>query len=96
MMATIMMMAMTCVTTTATAQDNSQKAQKEFCDKKQQGECKKDKACDKKGKACDKKGEPCSFEGCKDCTDCKGDCCKSGCKDCNCKDCTCKDKCKKN
>ena len=37
-MVAIMMMAMTCVTTTVTAQDNGQKAQKECCDKKQQGE----------------------------------------------------------
>lgn len=72
----MMIMAMTCLTTNVSAQDNgNKKAQKECCEKKQEKKC-----CDKKAEAkpcCKKKAKDC-----KKCTECKPECGENGCKEC--------------
>ena len=95
LLSAMMIMAMMCATTSASAQEKKcDKAKKECCEKKAEGKCdKKEKACCKKdAKACCKKeAKACCGQDCKKCTECKPNCCEN-----NCKDCTHKGQCKKN
>ena len=85
LLSAMMIMAMMCATTNASAQDHKcDKQKKECCEKKDA------KACDKKdAKACCEKKD--AKACCEKCTECKATCSKT-----NCKDCTHKGQCKKN
>ena len=90
LLSAMMIMAMMCATTNASAQDHK-------CDKNKKECCEKKKACcDKKdAKACDKKDAKASCGGnCEKCTECKATCSKTNCKDCKHKG-QCKKNCKK-
>jgi len=90
LLSAMMIMAMMCATTNASAQDHK-------CDKDKKECCEKKKACcDKKdAKACDKKDAKASCGGnCEKCTECKATCSKTNCKDCKHKG-QCKKNCKK-
>lgn len=97
LLSAMMIMAMMCATTNASAQDHKcDKQKKECCEKKDAKACDKKDAkacCDKKdAKHCDKKDAKASCGGnCEKCTECKATCSKT-----NCKDCTHKGQCKKN
>ena len=86
LLSAMMIMAMMCATTNASAQDHK-------CDKNKKECCEKKKACCEKKKACcEKKDAKASCGGnCEICTECKATCSKT-----NCKDCTHKGQCKKN
>lgn len=90
LLSAMMIMAMMCATTNASAQDHK-------CDKDKKECCEKKKACcDKKdAKQCDKKDAKASCGGnCEKCTECKATCSKTNCKDCKHKG-QCKKNCKK-
>ena len=112
LLSAMMIMAMMCATTNASAQDHKcDKDKKECCEKKKACCDKKDakaccdkkdaKHCDKKdAKACDKKdAKQCDKKDAK--ASCGGNCekcteCKATCSKTNCKDCKHKGQCKKN